>query len=184
MKLNVITSNEGKYREYKAKLSDCYEVKMLNAGYDEIQTDSLDEVVDHGLGQLNSYAPLIIDDSGIFIDALKGFPGVYSSYVYHTIGLNGVLSLMEGMEGTERKARFECIIGMLDSEGNAHKFKGITTGVITKEKLGGHGFGYDPIFKPDSSDKTFAEMDSDSKNELSHRGKAVDKLIYFIEEHR
>ncbi|MFO7991917.1 MAG: RdgB/HAM1 family non-canonical purine NTP pyrophosphatase [Thermoplasmata archaeon] len=184
MKLNIITSNEGKYKEYKAKLSDYYDVEMLNVGYDEIQTDNLQDVVDHGLAQLTPYAPLIIDDSGIFIDALNDFPGVYSSYVYHTIGLDGILSLMEGKEGDERKARFECIIGMIDNDGDTHKFHGTTLGEITKEKLGSHGFGYDPIFRPRDSEKTFAEMDSEAKNELSHRGKAVDRLIDFIEENR
>ncbi len=175
--VSIITSNEGKYREYKKKLSEHYcEVEMKNIDYPEIQTDELEEVVKFVLDELSDHAPLIIDDSGLFIEPLKGFPGVYSSYVMETLGCDGVLSLMDGRE--ERDARFECVIGFLGEERKL--FKGKSAGKITREKRGSGGFGYDPIFEPHGYERTYAELSSEEKNEISHRGRAMEKFLDFI----
>ncbi|MFW6040873.1 MAG: XTP/dITP diphosphatase [Thermoplasmatota archaeon] len=177
-KLNVITSNQGKYREYEKLLSEFTKVKMLDIGYPEIQAEKLEDVVKFALNQLENYAPLIIDDSGLFIEQLGGFPGVYSSYVMKTLGCEGIIRLLEGTEN--RNARFECVIGYT---GNKKKiFKGISKGEITKNKRGKRGFGYDPIFKPLGKNKTFAEMTIEEKNKISHRGKSMRSLVDFIKE--
>ncbi len=180
--LNIVTSNKGKFREYQKKLCGNYsEVKMLNIGYPEIQADDLEKVVNYAVDHLRDHTPLLIDDSGLFIDSLKGFPGVYSSFVMETIGCEGILRLMKDKK--ERKARFECVIGFLaDKDQQMNVFKGESHGLITKEKKGLKGFGYDPIFKPKECDRTFAEMDPEEKNKLSHRGRAVEKLIDFLVE--
>lgn len=175
--LTIVTSNEGKYKEYREKLGDNYsEVEMANVGYPEIQTDRLEDVVEFALEVLSERSPLIIDDSGLFVDPLNGFPGVYSSYVMKTLGCDGILSLVKDRE--DRSARFECVIGYLGER--KRTFKGVSEGTITREKRGTGGFGYDPIFLPEESDKTYAEMNSSEKNRISHRGRAMEKLLDFV----
>ncbi len=174
-KLNVITSNQGKYEEYKDMLADSFSVSMKKVHYHEIQTDRLKDVVVHALDDLVDHAPLIIDDSGLFIDALNDFPGVYSAYVMRTLGCGGILKLLEGEK--DRGARFECMIGLLEEDKKI--FKGVCKGSISHEIRGEHGFGYDPIFVPSGYDITFAEMKTDQKNELSHRGKAMKQLLEY-----
>lgn len=177
-KLNIITSNEGKYKEYKLKLGNFFDVEMLDIDYPEIQADFLEDVVEYALEELEPHSPLIIDDSGLFIEELKDFPGVYSSYVMRTLGCDGILSLMQNIE--RRKARFECVIGFVGED--IELFKGISRGYITKKKKGDKGFGYDPIFRPESRDQTFAQMKTREKNEISHRGRAVARLMKYMEE--
>ncbi len=175
--LKVMTSNRGKYVEYKKKLKDHYhKIEMMNLDYPEIQADGLEEVVRFALEDLEEHSPLIIDDSGLFIDALDGFPGVYSAYVMKTIGCEGILTLMK--EENHRSSRFECVIGYIGREKNI--FKGISKGTITREKRGTEGFGYDPIFRPDGFERTYAEMSSEEKNRISHRGDAMEKLLDFV----
>ncbi len=175
--LSVVTSNRGKYREYKEKLEGEFEeIEMKDIGYPEIQTDRLEEVVDFSLDKLSDHAPLIIDDSGLFIEGLNGFPGVYSAYVMDTIGCDGILQLMEGR--SDRSARFECVIGYLGEE--KELFKGVAPGDIISEKRGTKGFGYDPIFRPEGFEDTYAEMTSEEKNRISHRGRSMEKLLEFM----
>ncbi len=170
--MNIITSNEGKFKEYKKIFP---EARMHNVGYHEIQADTLEEVVEQALITLKEHAPLIIDDSGLFIDEYDGFPGVYSAYVMHTLGCKGILKLMK--DADNRNSRFECVIGYMDSTGNIELFKGITDGIITEEIRGTGGFGYDPIFIPVNHEKTFAQMTIEEKNKISHRGKAMKALL-------
>ncbi len=177
--LNVVTSNEGKYKEYKDKLSKYYEVEMLNIDYPEIQADELEDVVEYAIDDLKEHAPLIIDDSGLFIEKLKGFPGVYSSYVMRTLGCDGILRLLENID--LRKARFECVIGFIGKE--MKLFKGESHGYITKKKLGTKGFGYDPIFRPEGREQTYAEMRTKEKNKISHRGRAIDSLLNYLNDY-
>lgn len=119
--------------------------------------------------------PLFIDDSGLFVDALKGFPGVYSSYVFKTLGCEGILRLMEGVEG--RGARFECCIGYMEPGGDPYIAKGVAHGTISRGMAGTGGFGYDPIFVPEGGSRTYAQIDVAEKNTLSHRGRAMAKFI-------
>ena len=118
---------------------------------------------------------VLIDDAGVFIEALGGFPGVYSRYAYDTIGLSGILKLMEGIEN--RRASFKCVLGFLRNNGKQYVLAGETHGTLIHEERGDEGFGYDPIFIPEGEEKTFAELDMNRKNQLSHRGKALNKLL-------
>ncbi len=173
----VITHNHGKFREIEKIVS---KAEMLEMEYPEIQTNSLESVVDFALNYLASRIEgnFIIDDSGLFIPALNDFPGVYSAYVFETIGNDGILCLMEGKK--DRRAYFKTVIG-LRYRGYNFKFIGICHGEITEEPHGSEGFGYDPIFRPEGYDKTFAEMSVGEKNKISHRGKALRKLRGFLE---
>lgn len=154
-----------------------YELEHIRTSYPEIQADTLEETIIPGLAWLlDRYPrPLMIDDSGLFIDALKGFPGVYSSYVFKTLGCDGILRLMSGIG--DRRARFECCIGFQAPGTEPFVAKGVAEGTIALEKAGTKGFGYDPIFIPDGDTRTYAQIDVEDKNRISHRGRAVEALI-------
>ena len=115
----------------------------------------------------------IVDDTGLFIDSLKGFPGVWSAYAQKTIGNKGILKLMDGVE--DRGAEFRCCIGC-DIDGERIVVVGVCRGYITESEKGTDGFGFDPIFSPYGK-LTFAEMSIEDKNLISHRGNAVRLLI-------
>jgi len=154
-----------------------YEVEHIKTKYPEIQAETLEETLAPALEWLmERYGrPLFIDDSGLFVDALKGFPGVYSSYVFKTVGCDGILRLMSGV--VERGARFECCIGFLEPGGEPFMVKGVAHGTISHEAAGSGGFGYDPIFVPEGDTRTYAQIDVAEKNTMSHRGRAMAKFI-------
>lgn len=129
---------------------------------------------------LNCFA----DDTGLEVEALDGAPGVYSARYagegcsYH----DNVVKLLDAMRGmTNRKARFRTVIA-LNINGKQYLVDGIVNGKIIEEEHGDGGFGYDPIFQPDGFEETFAEMPMDVKNKISHRGRAVEKLVKLLEQ--
>ena len=150
-----------------------YELEHIKTAYPEIQAESLEITIIPGLEwAMSRYdRPIMIDDSGLFIDALKGFPGVYSSYVFKTLGNDGILGLMEGKE--LRSARFECCIGFKMPGKDPFIAKGVARGSIATKESGTGGFGYDPIFIPEGDSRTYAEIAVNEKNRISHRGKAI-----------
>lgn len=122
------------------------------------------------------------DDSGLEIDALNGEPGVYSAryageHGNHEANINKVLINLKNT--TNRKARFRTVISLIWN-GEEHFFEGVVEGVIRNEKSGTKGFGYDPIFQPEGYEITFAEMSLEEKNKISHRARAVEKLVVFL----
>jgi XTP/dITP diphosphohydrolase len=122
------------------------------------------------------------EDSGLEVHALGGAPGVLSARYAgeDSDSQKNILKLLGEMEGeADRSARFRTVIS-LHIDGKEHQFEGTCTGQITHEEKGGSGFGYDPIFIPDGSTKTFAEMDMAEKNLFSHRKKATEKFIDYI----
>ncbi len=176
MKLKVITSNPGKVAEYQKAFDELgIEMEHYRLPYDEVQTSDLEEVVQKGMDEIvrKGVRDFIVDDTGLFIDSLKGFPGVWSAYAQKTIGNKGILKLMEGVE--DRGAEFRCCIGC-DLNGERTVVTGVCRGYITDSERGTDGFGFDPIFSPDGK-LTFAEMPIEEKNGISHRGNAVRLLI-------
>lgn len=176
-----ITGNKGKYNEVKEKMKSLdVEVIQKNFGYPEIQADTLEDVVKYGVEHLKNKLnhPFIIEDAGLFIDELKGFPGAYSKYVFYTIGCKGILKLME--DTNERSAVFRSVYAYFESDKKPELFIGECIGIIADKERGTGGFGYDPIFIPAGETRTFAEMKIEEKNMFSHRGKALDKLIEFL----
>jgi XTP/dITP diphosphohydrolase len=171
------TGNLGKLEEVQAIFAELgHDVQQLKDEYPEIQADTLEEVVESGLKWLweRHGVPIMIDDSGLFINCLKGFPGVYSAYVYKTLGCPGILRLMENRD--DRSAEFRCCAGYVDQDGKITMRSGISKGIIVGEMRGTGGFGYDPIFLPEKEIKTFAELDLARKNIISHRGRAFGML--------
>ncbi|MDG6218566.1 MAG: XTP/dITP diphosphatase [Candidatus Thermoplasmatota archaeon] len=178
-----VTSNEGKVHEVTEKLTS-FDIRIIqkDVGYPEIQTSSLEEVARFGVKVLQKQLDhsFILEDAGIFIDALKGFPGVYSSYVYFSIGLEGILQLLKCIPVEKRTAQFQSVFAYATPDLDLKLFKGVCNGTITATKKGSKGFGYDPIFKPDGFDNTFAEMDTKEKNTVSHRAKSLDQLVLYL----
>lgn len=121
------------------------------------------------------------DDSGLEIEALDGAPGVnsahYSGTRDHDANIDVVLQKM--MHNNNRKAQFKTVIALILNS-KEHIFEGIVDGEITQTKIGTQGFGYDPIFRPQDSSFTFAEMTIDEKNKISHRKRALEKMLHFL----
>jgi len=129
--------------------------------------------------------PAIADDSGLFVDALSGAPGVYSARYGDDEGIDGNVKLLRELEGVpyeKRTAHFLTVITLLYPDGKKLVAKGICKGHIALEKHGDRGFGYDPLFIPEGSDKTFAELPLEYKDANSHRAKALAELAKMIEE--
>jgi XTP/dITP diphosphohydrolase len=131
--------------------------------------------------------PALADDSGLEVDALGGAPGVYSArYAGNAGGGNDVrnyeklLSELKTVPDEKRGARFVCCIALAFPEGTVKTFFGYAEGRIGREPKGKTGFGYDPVFIPDSYENTFAEMSAEEKDKLSHRGKALEKLADYL----
>lgn len=131
----------------------------------------------------NFHMDCFADDTGLEVEALDGAPGVYSARYagegcsYH----DNVVKMLAAMKGKEnRKARFRTVIA-LNLNGKQYFFEGIINGQILTEEHGNGGFGYDPIFQPDGFEETFAEMSMEVKNKISHRGRAVQKLVEFLQ---
>ncbi len=175
-----MTTNAGKFREISEQArAHGYELEHIRAPYPEIQAESLETTIIPGLlWLLERYRrPIMIDDSGLFIDALKGFPGVYSAYVFRAIGCDGILAVMRDVEN--RRARFECCVGFVRPGLEPIITKGVAKGTIAPAKIGAGGFGYDPIFIPEGHSKTYAQLEVAEKNRISHRGRAI---ALFLEE--
>ncbi len=175
------TGNIHKFNEARVMLAEHgLGVGMMRMKGVEIQSDSLKEIA--STSAANAYKkihlPLIVEDAGLFVDALKGFPGPYAAYAYKTVENEGILKLMAGVKN--RKATFRSSIAYCNSEtGETVCFEGQSQGEITaKERISDFesAFGFDPIFQPKGSKKTFAEMSIKEKNGFSHRAQAVSKF--------
>jgi len=182
MKLYFATLNENKFNEVSKILYNYgMHVEMAKLDLTEIQSD--DPTIIASDKARNAYrllhSDVIVEDDGIFIDALKGFPGPYSAFVYKTIGNEGILKLMEGI--ADRRATFKSIIAYCDSNFIPFVFVGKVEGTIANAQKG-RSWGYDPIFMPkDSGGLTYAELNS-KKNELSHRSLALEQFAkWYIE---
>lgn len=179
-RLSIVTHNPGKVREFREGLAGVpVEFHHFDRTYHELQADTLEEVASFGLQELAGEVAgdFCLEDSGLFIDALGGFPGVYSAYVYRSLGLNGVLKLLKGAD--DRRARFASVIA-LSWDGETHLFHGESRGSIARAPKGSGGFGYDPVFVPDGERRTFGEMPLEDKMARSHRGRALEKLAEFL----
>ncbi|MEM2740122.1 MAG: XTP/dITP diphosphatase [Candidatus Bathyarchaeia archaeon] len=147
------------------------EVDIARVRKIEVQDESIERIAAFSARMLSKRIgkPLIVEDTGLFIDALKGFPGPYSAYIYRTIGLAGILKLMEGIDN--RGATFKCVVAYCEPGGRPIVFKGEVKGCIAYEVRGDAGWGYDPIFRPEGFSRTYAELGV-YKDEVSHRAEA------------
>lgn len=168
----LVTGNRHKVEEASRLLSDTG-IRLVQAPIrkDEIQADNLSLIALEAARRAYSVLrrPVLVDDSGLFIDSLNGFPGPYSSYVYKTVGVEGILRLLRGIR--DRRACFRTALAMIYPP-LERVFHGESCGRIINEPRGSGGFGFDPIFVPEGEERTFAEMSVDEKNTYSHRSRA------------
>ncbi|MFW9772288.1 MAG: RdgB/HAM1 family non-canonical purine NTP pyrophosphatase [Candidatus Heimdallarchaeota archaeon] len=181
-----VTSNNHKFLEITKMFEEeklHYKLKQLNIETTEIQADSVKQNAFFKLNSVKSKVKgsCFVEDAGFFIDKpLNGFPGVYSSYVFKTIGNEGVLRLIDNFKQT--KAHFIAIIALFFKPLNkVFFFEGRVEGRVSEKIRGSKGFGFDPIFISDKvKNKTFAELTLKEKNKISHRGIAWKKMIEFL----
>ena len=190
MKIVFATNNQHKLSEIRQILGNKVEVlslKDINCDVDIPETGTTLEanalqkaqyIYDHY--QMNVFA----DDTGLEVEALGGAPGVYSARYAggegHDSEANMAKLLQELGKNNNRRARFRTVIALI-IQGQVHEFEGIVNGEIIRERRGGEGFGYDPIFQPEGYDKTFAELGVEVKNQISHRARATQKLAEYLE---
>jgi len=188
MKLVFATNNQHKLKELQHILGDTIQLMSLK------DIDCMEDIPEteptlEGNASLKSFHVYrnygyncFADDTGLEIEALNGDPGVYSARYAgeeKNAGANmeKVLREMNGI--TNRRARFRTVISLV-IDGKETQFEGVVEGKILKEKHGKGGFGYDPIFQPDGDSRSFAEMELHEKNRISHRGRAVQKLVVYL----
>ncbi len=197
MDILFVTSNSHKVEEGQEKLDslngggDGGSMRLVRCAidYPEVQADTLEEVALFGLRWLRERpelftaagfdpgSPFMLEDSGLFVDALGGFPGVYSAYVFRTMGYESVLRLLADQEGDEaREAVFVSVVGLCLPGVEPEVITGECRGRLALAAKGEEGFGYDPIFIPEGADTTFASMGRAGKGEYSHRGKSFSGL--------
>ncbi len=195
MEIVFATNNPHKLEEISAMLSDKY--KILGLGdlniMEEIPEDH--DTLEENASQKAMYIyertgrSCFADDTGLEVEALGGAPGVYSAR-YSRIG-NPVFPELDAVEGNikklllemegvpDRRAWFRTVISLI-LDGKEHLFEGICEGLISERPSGSEGFGYDPIFIPDGYELSFAEMEPEEKNRISHRARAVEALVQFL----
>jgi len=191
-KLVFATNNLNKIEEVRNVLGDIFHIITLQeAGIDieipephnTLQANATEKSTTiYYLTKKNCFS----EDSGLEVNALYGEPGVRSArYAGKASSAeDNIKKLLLNMEGEkDRASRFRTVISLI-LDGSEHRFEGTCEGKITEEQRGRKGFGYDPVFIPDGSDKTFAEMEMDEKNKFSHRKKAMKKMIAFLKINR
>jgi XTP/dITP diphosphohydrolase len=187
-KLCFATNNAHKLEEIQAILGDSFELLSLNDIHCKEELPETGNTLEANSLQKAKYmydnyqVDCFADDTGLEVHALGGEPGVYSARYAglqrsHRDNIN--LLLKNLVNKPDRSARFRTVITLIQS-GNVTQFEGIVNGKIIEDLRGTEGFGYDPIFIPDGYDRTFAEMSLAEKGEISHRGRAFQKLIDFL----
>lgn len=194
MELILATHNLHKIREFREMLKDLKGIDVVSlrnfpdytlpeeTGKSFLENAELKAV--NAAKTLN--AIVLADDSGLVVPAIKGDPGVYSARYAGDDATDAenrkkLLTAMENLEDLDRSAYFECCITIAGPEGVMKSVSATCEGVIGKEEKGRNGFGYDPLFVKHDYDKTFAELEEHTKNRISHRRKALDKILAFLE---
>lgn len=191
MKIVFATNNVHKLKEIRQVLGDNFEIVSLNdLGF----SGDIPETQNTLEGNASQKAQFIYDkynlncfadDTGLEVEALNGEPGAFAArYAGENPTFDDNMNkLLDNLKYcSNRKARFRTVISLI-LEGKEYQFEGIVDGEILSEKTGEEGFGYDPVFKPSGFNQSFAEMDSSTKNKISHRGRAVKKLEKFLKSH-
>lgn len=173
-----ITGNENKLREAIQILG----VEMVSKNIDikEIQDVDLEEVIRDKIR--NAYKlikkPVMVEDTGLFLNALNGFPGALIKQLLGRVGREGIVKLLKGFD--DKSVVAKCAVGFTKDGKDLKVFIGEAEGLIVSPR-GESGFGWDPIFQPKGYEKTFAEMNSEEKNAISHRYKALKKFKWYLD---
>jgi XTP/dITP diphosphohydrolase len=176
-RLVFVTQNEHKLKELRPlfkKYNVAFETTSLEKH--EIRSENIEEIarVAAKVAFESLQKPVVVDDTGFFVDALNGFPGSYAGIVLEMIGYDGILRLMADKE--ERASTFKTAVGYFDGQ-HLESFVGSMSGTVSHDPAGIGGFGYDPIFIPDGFTKTYAELTLEEKVSISHRTKAFEEFL-------
>ena len=188
--LLVATNNQHKLKEIREILSPfhvtVYGMDDLNISIPEIEENGK-TYYENALLKANALKeltkmPIIADDSGLEINSLDNMPGIYSARYAKSFGgyPETFKHIFKQLEGKDRSARFICDIVLVNVEDKPLLFEGVVPGHISKEVLGESGFGYDPIFIVDELNKSYASLSEEEKNKVSHRAKALKKLLTYL----
>ena len=177
--LYFASSNENKFQEIKCLIpkENNLKIEFFKIDVKEIQSESIMEVAEDKARKAYNFIknPLIIEDDGLFITGLNGFPGVYSSFVFKTIGNQGILKLLE--KNKNREAKFVSVFSFFNGK-IIKSFTGENIGSISLEIESG-GWGFDPIFKPENELRTYSQLGMQDKIKISHRTKALKKFLHW-----
>ncbi len=179
--ITMLSSNKNKVREIGLMARE-YGLAIRWVRYSKLEIQDDDPGVIARVAALDAYSrlgiPLIVEDTGFFVSALKGFPGAYAAQAEGSIGWKGVLKLLKGMKN--RRAYFKTSVCYACKTGSK-SFEGIARGLIPERGRGNDGFGFDPIFMPEGFSKTYAELGREEKSRISHRAIAFRKFAeYFV----
>ena len=185
-KLVFITTNAHKVTEITEMAmaqSSEITIEQLDYDYPELQLDEIEAVARESANYVREQTglkePFFLEDSGLIIPALNGFPGPFSAFVFKTIGNKGILKLMADKRGEARNATFKTVVAFCESpKREPVLFVGTVEGRIAEEARGNGGFGYDPIFEFEG--RTFGEQSTKEKNNLSHRSRAFMKFLDYL----
>lgn len=188
MKVCFTTNNAHKLKEVREILGDSIELLSLSdIGFSGDIPETHETLEENSLEKAQYIfdrfqIPVFSDDSGLEVEALNGKPGVHTAHYSGSRNAVGNMSkvLAELKSSDSRKAQFRAVMTYIDQSGKANQFEGIVEGQLAPQMSGEDGFGYDPIFIPDGYDKTFAELSSEIKNTISHRKRAIEKLLQFL----
>lgn len=170
------TGNEGKVLEARIVLEPLgIKVKPFSGKDVEIQAD-IEEVASYSAASAarKYHRSLIVEDAGLFVESLDGFPGAFSSYVFKTLGVKGLLTLLE--QEKSRRASFRSAVAFCEPGGRPRIFRGEVGGTIVRSPSGNNGFGFDPVFLPSGSRRTMGDLTVQEKCAISHRGEALRKF--------
>ena len=160
MQINLVTSNLNKLKEFKAILGNEIKINHIEINYKELRSDDNEEIARESAerlaNQLNKN--VVVEDSGLFIDVLNGFPSTCSAFIHKRIGLKGILKLMEGSK--DRTCYYKSAVAYCEPNKKATSFVGTEKGSISEKIKGTYGFGHDSIFIPEGSKKTYGEIEN------------------------
>src|SRR3989338_1736558 len=179
LKINFVTHNINKVKELKKILEPGVFVSHINIEYPEIKADTSEEVALNSAESIskNLNKTIVVEDSGLFIKGLNGFPGTCSAYVHKRIGLEGILKLMDRIQ--DRRCTYKSAVAFCEPGASPISFLGEEKGMIADKIRGAYGFGHDPIFIPEDSDKTYGEMKNFIESKKFRR-RALEKLKDFL----
>lgn len=180
--ISFATENRHKLREVQSILEPLnVKVNWARTRKVEIQSNDLSEIAKFSAEEVSKrvYGQVVVEDAGLFVESLSNFPGPFSAFVLKTIGIAGIVKLMAG--NPTREAQFRSAVAVATNGRLLAIFKGTIKGSITQSPRGKGGFGFDPIFVPQGKNKSFAQLSTNSKNSISHRGKAFKALAAWLE---
>ena len=177
-----VTQNAHKYQEARRTLDPFgIKIRILTSPKIEIQSTTLEEIAQFAAEEAakKHNRTVVVEDSGLFVKALNGFPGPFSSYVYATVGVEGLLRLISRQR--RREAYFQASLALASPKDSSRQFSGKVYGTVSHKSAGTKGFGFDPVFIPKGTRKTFAQGGGQFKDKYSHRAITFRKLaLWYI----